>query len=47
MNLLNLLGENDKMLGKDSRLVFSPTRLINSITHEHARKILYDDGGLR
>ena len=38
--LLNLLGENNKMLDKGSNLIFSPTRLINSIIHKHSCKIL-------
>ena len=29
------------MLGKSHIFPFSPTRLINSIIHEHSRKILY------
>ena len=35
LNLLNELGKNDKMGGLPSILLFSPTRLINSIMQEH------------
>ena len=40
LNLLNSLRKRDKMLGQP-RIFFSPTRLINSIKHEHSCKILY------
>ena len=42
LNLLNSLRKRDKMLSKPCILsLFSPTRLINSIKHEHSRKIRY------
>ena len=41
LNLLNSLRKKDKMLGKPHILSFFPTRLINSIKHEHSCKILY------
>ena len=41
LNLLNSLRKRDKMLGKPRILSFFPTRLINSIKHEHSCKILY------
>ena len=41
LNVLNLLRKSDKMQGKPHILSFFPTRLINSIKHEHSCKILY------
>ena len=41
LDLLNLLRKKDKMLGKPGILSLFPTRLINSIKHEHSCKILY------
>ena len=41
LNLLNSLRKRDKMLGKLAFYLFSPTRLINSIKHEHSCKIFY------
>ena len=41
LNLLNSMGKTDKMLGKASHLMFSPTCSINSIIHKHSCKILY------
>ena len=40
LNLLNELGKRDKMRGLPSILSLSPTRLINSIKHEHSFQIL-------
>ena len=40
LNLLNELGEKDKLRGRASYR-FSPTSLINSIIHEHECKILF------
>ena len=36
LNLLNSLRKRDKMLDKPSIYLFSSTRLINSIKHEHS-----------
>ena len=43
LNLLNLLGKTDKMLGTASDLVFYPNSFnkINSIIQEHSYKIFY------
>ena len=41
LNLLNLSRKRDKMLLKPHILSLSPTRLMNSIKHEHACRILY------
>ena len=41
MNLLNSLRKRGKTLGKPRILSLTPTRLINSIKHEHSCKILY------
>ena len=37
------VGKIDKMLGRASHLIFSPTHLMNSIIHERSYKILYID----
>ena len=39
--LLNSLRKRDKMAARLTFYRFSPTRLINSIKHEHSCKILY------
>ena len=41
MNLLNSLRKRDKCSTSLAFYLFSPTRLINSIKHEHSCKILY------
>ena len=41
LNLLDTLGKTDKMLGTASHLILSPTRLINSVIHEHSCKVVY------
>ena len=40
LNVLNSLGKSLRCSAKP-RILFSPTRLINSIIHEHSCKILY------
>ena len=45
MNLLNSLRKRDISSASLAFYLFSPTRLINSIKHEHSCKILFVDDG--